>query len=113
MALDVKDFGFLSEGVTERVIFVKEGSTPIPTVLGANSVDITVPDTSELMMVRASVSLDGVSWYSEDSPRYSNGSTGTDLSVSSYSAPSRIRLFFVVPSGTTTVYYRAVGLKVV
>lgn len=112
MALQSTDFNFLSEGTIDRVIFVKEGNTAYPTGTSDNYVDIPVPYTSELMLVQASVSIDGQSWYSEESPRYGGASTGTDLSVTSYSAPGRIRLFLQAPGGVTQLYYRAVGVKI-
>lgn len=108
MALQSTDFNFLSEGTIDRVIFVAEGSVNS----GTFQLDIPVPNTSELMLVQASVSIDGQSWYSEESPRYGGASTGPDLSVQSYSAPSRIRIFPSNQTGVWPLYYRVVGVKI-
>lgn len=110
MALQSTDFNFLSEGTVDRVVFVKEDSTVYPTGTNGNYVDIEVPYTSELMLVQASVSTDGQSWYSEDSPRYGTG-TSTDLSISSRSYSGKIRIFLQAPPGVTKLYYRVVGIK--
>jgi hypothetical protein len=110
MALQSIYFNFLSEGTIDRVVFVKEDSTVYPTGTTGNYVDIEVPYTSELMLVQASVSVDGQSWYSEDSPRYGTG-TGTDLSISSHSYSGKIRISLQAPPGITKVYYRVVGIK--
>lgn len=110
MALQSIDFNFLSEGTIDRVVFVKEDSTVYPTGTNGNRVDIEVPYTSELMLVQASVSVDGQSWYSEDSPRYGTG-TSTDLSISSHSYSGKIRISLQAPPGITKVYYRVVGIK--
>ena len=110
MALQSTDFNFLSEGTIDRVVFVKEDSTVYPTGTTGNYVDIEVPYTSELMLVQASVSVDGQSWYSEDSPRYGTGAS-TDLSISSHSYSGKIRIFLQAPPGITKVYYRVVGIK--
>ena len=111
MALQPTDFNFLSEGTIDRVVFVKEDSTVYPTGTSGNYIDIEVPYTSELMLVQASVSIDGQSWYSEDAPRYGSADTGSDLDVTAYSFPGRIRLYFYAPPGITKLYYRAVGVK--
>lgn len=112
MALQAVDFNFLSEGTIDRVVFVGEGNTPYPTGTNGNYVDVPVQNTSELMLVQASVSLDGETWYSEDSPRYGGTSTSADLLIQSYSAPGRVRVFLQAPAGTTKLYYRVVGVKV-
>lgn len=112
MALQSTDFNFLSEGTIDRVVFAKEDSTVYPTGTNGNYVDIEVPYTSELMLVQASVSVDGQSWYSEDMPRYGLIGTAADLTVVSYSTPGRIRLYFYAPAGVTKLYYRAVGIKI-
>lgn len=111
MALQAVDFNFLSEGTIDRVVFVREGNTPYPTGTNGNYVDVPVQNASELVLVQASVSIDGQSWYSEDSPRYGGASTDIDLSVQSYSVSGRIRLFFQAPAGSTKLYYRVVGIK--
>lgn len=110
MALQSTDFNFLSEGTIDRVVFVKEDNTVYPTGTNGNYVDIEVPYTSELMLVQASVSVDGQSWYSEDSPRYGTG-ISTDLSISSHSYSGKIRISLQAPPGITKVYYRVVGIK--
>lgn len=110
MALQSTDFNFLSEGTIDRVVFAKEDSTVYPTGTNGNYVDIEVPYTSELMLVQASVSVDGQSWYSEGSPRYGTG-TSTDLSISSRSSSGKIRISLQAPPGITKVYYRVVGIK--
>ena len=110
MALQSTDFNFLSEGTIDRVVFAKEDSTVYPTGTTGNHVDIEVPYTSELMLVQASVSVDGQSWYSEDSPRYGTG-TSTDLSISSRSYSGKIRISLQAPAGVTKLYYRVVGIK--
>ena len=111
MALQSTDFNFLSEGTIDRVVFVKEDNTVYPTGTNGNYVDIEVPYTSELMLVQASVSVDGQSWYSEDSPRYGTG-VSTDLSISSRSYSGKIRISLQAPLGITKVYYRVVGIKI-
>lgn len=102
--MNIDNFNFISEGRTERVLFVDEGATT------GFSKEITVP-FSDLLMVRASISLDGISWYSDESPRYADASTGPDLSISAYSAANRIKIFTTMPSGATA-YYRVVGTEV-
>ena len=110
MALQSIDFNFLSEGIVDRVVFVKDDSTVYPIGNIGNYIDIPVSNIQELMLVQASISTDGQSWYSEDSPRYGTG-TSTDLSISSHSYSGKIRIFLQAPPGITKVYYRVVGIK--
>lgn len=102
--MNINDFNFISEGRTERVLFVDEGTTT------GFQKDIPVP-FSDLMMVRASISLDGISWYSDESPRYADAGTFPDLDISAYSAANRIHIFTTIPSGATA-YYRVVGTEI-
>ena len=110
MATDVNDFNLLSENFTDKVRYVYEGSTPFPTGTSGNYVDAPVPD-STLMLPTALVSKDGISWVSADAPKYGYAGTGTELSVTVYSHPQRMRLFITAPDYTGTMYYRIVGLK--
>lgn len=102
MTMKMEDFAFLTEGRIDKVSFIKEG--PIP----ASTFAMTIPTgTSEVFLIHVSVSLDGITWYSDESPRYTN--TFSDISVTAQCYPNNIRMF---PSlGGAAGFYRVLGVK--
>lgn len=102
MALKMEDFSFLTQGKIDKVIFIKEG--PIPT--GTFAVDIPT-GMSEVFLPHLSISLDGVTWYSDESPRYTG--TASDVSISGTCYPNNVRIF--PNTGGAGGFYRILGVK--
>lgn len=101
--MNIQDFNFLSEGNTERVIFVAEGQ-----VNDNNS--FTIP-AQELMLIETSVSVDGKNWYTKEHPRYTTG-TNPNLLVDSNSQPDQVSVSPNNLTGIWPVYYRVVGVEI-
>jgi len=102
--MNLVDFGFLSDGLIDKVIFIKEGVVP-PSTFSLN----VSTDTTEIFFPHVSVSLDGLKWYTDESPRYSDASTFPDISVSATCYSGLVRMFPTL--GAPGGFYRIIGVK--
>lgn len=106
--MDFENFSFLSSKKIDKVIYKIQDSV---SVSGFSIFNVTTTDISYAFLPFLSVSFDGITWFSDESPSYTNGDVTTDLSISGTSYPGIVRLAISCPGYSGTVYYRILGVK--